>query len=208
MSNKFGKIELNEFDDEFNSELICYQRERGCNKNYKKFNEYLEKKDAYLIHKFINPICFTSNGIEYKAEYIIDNYGNIYNLIHIPRYHITGYKFYVEPAPKYMGFPDYYQYLIDTYEKMHPYAIYENKLSNKSIKLIKCIDLCSEESMLTLIKYLIEDKEEDIHFMKNKIKELEDINKDLLLKMDEMKEKHNDLINKLMDRIADLTPKN
>ena len=68
--------------------------------------------------------------------------------------------------------------------------------------------MCEEDIMVNIIKNLLEDKEEDIHFMKNKNKELEDTNKDLLLKMDEIKEKHNDLINKLMDRIADLTPKN
>jgi hypothetical protein len=92
-----------------------------------------------------------------------------------------------------------------TFDEMHPYATYDNKLSNKSIKLIKCIDSCSEESMERLIKNLLEDKEEDIHFMKNKIKELEDTNKDLLLKMDEIKEKHNELVNRLMDRIVELS---
>ena len=55
--------------------------------------------------------------------------------------------------------------------------------------------------MINLIKILFENDEED-----NKV--LEETNKDLLLKMDEMKEKHNELINRLMDRIADLTPKN
>jgi hypothetical protein len=55
--------------------------------------------------------------------------------------------------------------------------------------------------MINLIKILLENDEED-----NKV--LEDTNKDLLFKMDEMKENHNELVNKLMDRIVDLTPKN
>ena len=42
--------------------------------------------------------------------------------------------------------------------------------------------MCEENEMVNLIKNLLEDKEEDIHFMKNKNKELEDTNKDLLLK--------------------------
>jgi hypothetical protein len=89
---------------------------------------------------------------------------------------------------------DQFDYIKELDKKLinisNKYHQYKNKYQKKSIKLIKCIDNCSEDDI------------------KNKFKELEDTNKDLLLKMDEMNAKHNELVNKLLDRIIELGGKN
>jgi len=173
-------------------------------KDYETFSKYLDSKNkAYIIHRFssIEPIELWKddggNKFYYRPGYIIDNYGNIYNIGETSKLYNFSLKFLSRCSNN-----------IFSYNQMHSYATYDNKLSNKSIKLIKCIESSSEDIMERLIKNLLEDKEEDIHFMKNKIKELEDTNKNLLLKMDEMKEKHNELVNRLMDRIVELSGKN
>jgi len=209
INKEYGKIEpseLQNFESDYEIGGAHGSRISLNTKNYFSFSEYLNSKNkAYIIHKFYsNPVNHRTDGngnkLYYTPKYIIDNYGNIYN---IGEYRGDTSDYYLKFLKK-----------IDPYnqmhpcDQMHPYTTYNNKLSNKSIKIIKCIDSCSEDCMLNLIKNLLEDKEEDIHFMKNKNKELEDTNKDLLLKMDEMKENHNELVNKLMDRIVDLTPKN
>jgi len=204
MSNiniEYGKIEPSELHN-FKNDYVT----RGAHgshflistKNYFSFSEYLNSKNkAYIIHKFYsNPVNHRTDGngnkSYYTPKYIIDNYGNIYN---IGEYRDTS-DYYLKFLKK-----------IDPYnqmhpcDQMHPYTTYNNKLSNKSIKIIKCIDSCSEDCMLNLIKNLLENDEED-----NKV--LEDTNKDLLFKMDEMKEKHNELINRLMDRIVEVSGKN
>jgi hypothetical protein len=208
MSEQYGKIE--EYKS-FDLHSIGGKFTPGLGNNtYNTFNyinNYLKSKNGYIIHNFntlnrqyeFRHFAEAQNNLAYSENIInaIDNFGNMYRNIyrfnfnnmteaHVENIQLSNCSF---------------QQKIFTHN-------FDNKLSNKSIKFIKCIDSCSEDSMRTLINYLMEDKDEDIHFMKNKNKELEDTNKDLLLKMDEMKEKHNELINKLMDRIADLTPKN
>ena len=211
MSNKFGKIDCTELE-------ACAKRwTRFVCKDFKLFRIYLENKDAYIIHYFSSPDRYRrtdgdGNRHIFPSNYLIDNYGNIYNVAQSSNRIGNFYseeKFLCMPKPEYTNGPHNNQDGQNhTFDVMHPYILFENKLSNKSIKIIKLINMCEENEMVNLIKNLLEDKEEDIHFMKNKNKELEDTNKDLLLKMEEMKEKHNELVNKLMDRIIDLTPKN
>jgi len=207
MLNKFGKIdctELETYSKKWSYRFVC--------KDFNLFSKYLENKDAYVIHYFSS---IDRNRDTDPRNYIIDNYGNIYNVAQISNFDGRFYhqeKFLCMPKK-----PKEYEWTNSlhnqdgqkhTFDIMHPYAIYENKLSNKSIKIIKLINMCEEDVMVNIIKNLLEDKEEDIHFMKNKIKELEDTNKDLLFKKDEMKEKYNEIVNRLMDRIVELRGKN
>ena len=205
INKEYGKIEPSELN---NFQTDYRDRGRGPysrlpTKDYMNFSKYLDSKNkAYIIHRFYsNPVYLYSdeagNKTYYTPKYIIDNYGNIYNIGETSLNNNFSLNFLSGSSNN-----------IFSYSQMHPYATYDNKLSNKSIKLIKCIESSSEDIMERLIKNLLEDKEEDIHFMKNKNKELEDTNKDLLLKMDEMKEKHNELVNRLMDRIVELSGKN
>jgi len=203
INKEYGKIEpseLHNFKNDYEIRGAHGSRTFLNTKNYFSFSEYLNSKNkAYIIHKFYcNPkeMGISENNMVYHTpKYIIDNYGNIYNIgctsgCTSGYQNVNGQKFIKASDNN-----------IFSYDQMHPYTTYNNKLSNKSIKIIKCIDSCSEDCMINLIKNLLENDEEDN-------KELEDTNKDLLLKINEMKEKHNELVNKLMDRIIDLTPKN
>jgi len=207
MSEQYGKIEKYKFFDSHRIGKLTPYTSNNTYGTLDYINNYLKSKNGYIIHNFntLNKQYEWNHSREAQennaySQYIInaiDNFGNMYrNIYHFNYNNMT--EAHVEHIPLSNCS---FQQKIFTHN-------FDNKLSNKSIKFIKCIDSCSEDSMRTLINYLMEDKDEDIHFMKNKNKELEDTNKDLLLKMDEMKEKHNELINKLMDRIADLTPKN
>jgi hypothetical protein len=197
INKEYGKIYPSELQNFTNDYLVRNQLGGFlATKNYWSFSEYLNSKNkAYIIHKFycnrIETGSVDFNMTYHTPKYIIDNYGNIYNTGQTNEYqNVSCLKFLKASDNR-----------IFSYDQMHPYATYNNKLSNKSIKIIKCIDSCSEDCMINLIKILFENDEEN-----NKV--LEDTNKDLLLKINEMKEKHNELVNKLMDRIADLTPKN
>ena len=188
MSEQYGKIdEFKILELEFNKPSSPFPRDLN-NKEInmgitcENLNNYL--KNGYIIHNFntLNKQCNWSTLINNPTagEFIInaiDNYGYMYRNI------------------------NRFNHMNMSQHSTH----YNNKLSNKSIKLIKCIDLCSENCMQNLIKNLLEDNEEDIHFLKNKNKELEDTNKDLLVKMDETKEKHNELVNRLLDKIVELS---
>ena len=169
INKEYGKIEPSELHN-FKNDYVT----RGAHgshwllstKNYFSFSEYLNSKNkAYIIHKFYsNPINIHTDGNGNKSyhtpKYIIDNYGNIYNI---------GDTDSSDYSLKFLKKIDPYNQMHPC-DQMHPYAIYENKLSNKSIKLIKDLEYCSEDNMQKSIKNLLEDKEEDIHFMKNKIK--------------------------------------
>jgi len=213
MSEQYGKIEpfeLNVKKKEWGFRYIC--------KDFNLFSKYLENKDAYIIHYFssFNKYRLTDakgyNNI-YPNNYIIDNYGNTYNVAQSLN------RDYPPTSENFICFLEY-ESKNYTFDKMHPYTIFNNKLSNKQIKLLKLINICEEDCMKKLIENLLienilEDKEEDIHFMRNKNKELRDTNKELLLKVDEMKyfllkvdemkEKHNELVNRLLDKIVELS---
>jgi hypothetical protein len=207
MSEQYGKIEeYKSFDSHRIGKLTPYTGNNTYG-TLDYINNYLKSKNGYIIHNF-NTLdrqyewrhCQEAhNSLNYSENIInaIDNFGNMYRNIY--RFN---YNNMTEPHVEHI------QLSSNSFQQKIFTPNFDNKLSNKSIKFIKCIDSCSEESMRTLIKYLMEDKEEDIHFMKNKNKELEETNKDLLLKMDEMKEKHNELVNRLMDRIVELSGKN
>jgi hypothetical protein len=198
INKEYGKIYPSELQNFTNDYLVRNQLGGFlATKNYWSFSEYLNSKNkAYIIHKFYsNPLHLCTDEVGNKSyhtpKYIIDNYGNIYNIGQTNEYqNVSCLKFLKASDNR-----------IFSYDQMHPYTTYNNKLSNKSIKIIKCIDSCSEDCMINLIKILLENDEED-----NKV--LEDTNKDLLFKMDEMKEKHNELINRLMDRIVEVSGKN
>lgn len=190
MSEEYGKIDKFKFFElEFNKPSSQFPTDSNNSDinigiSCENLNNYLKIKNAYIIHNFntLNKQCSWSTLINNPTtgEFIInaiDNYGTMYRNI------------------------NRFNHMNMSQRSPHN----NNKLSNKSIKLIKCIDFCSEDCMLNLIKNLLEDNEEDIHFMKNKNKELEDTNKDLLLKTDEMKEKHNELVNRLLDKIVELS---
>ena len=204
MSEQYGKIEeYKSFDLHKIGKLTPFPRDSNDSEikstyyTLNNINNYLKSKNGYIIHNF-NTLnrqfswnhCQEAHNPAYSNYIInaIDNFGNMHR-------NINSFNYYKQIST------NIFDYNISTHS-------FDNKLSNKSIKLIKDLDYCSEDDMQKLIKNLLEDKEEDIHFMKNKVKELEDTNKDLLLKMDEMNAKHNELVNKLLDRIVELGGKN
>ena len=215
MSNNFGKIDCIELEEKAKSWSFRF----NC-KDFNLFSKYLENKDIYIIHYFSSPdryrdTDYHGNRQIFPSNYVIDNYGNIYNVAQSSNFDGRFYsqeKFLCMPKkPKELEWtnkPHNCDGKEHTFDIMHPYILFDNKLSNKSIKIIKLINMCEEDVMVNIIKNLLEDKEEDIHFMKNKIKELEDTNKDLLLEIYKIKEKHNELVNRLMDRIIELSGKN
>jgi len=226
MSDQYGKIEYTELVKHTKSWSFWFKI-----KDFNVFSNYLENKNAYIIHYFSSPERYRNTDYHgnrqiYSSNYVIDNYGNIYNVAQSSN---TDRGFYGE---KFLSLPKKPKELEwtnsphngdgqnHTFDIMHPYIIFDNKLSNKSIKLIKLINMCEEDCMKKLIENLLienilEDKEDDIHFMRNKNKELRDTNKELLLKVDEMKyfllkvdemkEKHNELVNRLLDKIVELS---
>jgi hypothetical protein len=133
INKEYGKIEPSELQNFRNDYQMRCEPGGYCNldtKNYFSFSEYLNSKNkAYIIHKFYsNPVHLCTDAVGNKTyhtpKYIIDNYGNIYNIGQTSLYqNVSCLKFLKASDNR-----------IFSYDQMHPYATYNNKLSNKSIK--------------------------------------------------------------------------
>jgi len=89
INKEYGKIEPSELEN-FRTDYRtrgphgCYNR--LSTKDYVNFSKYLDSKNkAYIIHRFYsNPVHLytdeAGNKNYYTPKYIIDNYGNIYNI--------------------------------------------------------------------------------------------------------------------------------
>jgi len=131
----------------------------GRNINFKKFKLFLSEYNAYIIHYFVGPetldcvISYYENRTEYKysPRFLIDNYGNIYNIRQKFTYPKDSRGSNEQPPQVEVDFKDMYM----NYK-------YKNSLSNESIKIIKYMDpnlIIEENNMIIFIKNLLENND-------------------------------------------------
>ena len=197
-------------------------------KDFKSFSAYLKTKNAWIIHAFSEnekfDFSYDGNGVYYTPKFVVDNYGNIYNVGQ------TGIKGICK-GEDYIFCPEIKDgRKLDTFEDMHPYSVYKNTLSNSSIDIIKKFKLYKTGELEVIIKNLklkekyepkiepknkevikeetIENNSDEISMLKHKIEKQQKQIDELLTTQQLLSAKHNELVNKLLDRIVELGGKN
>ena len=230
-NNEYGKL-----DDEWLQKNIIHGRQvlfgvsyiTQPTKDFKSFSAYLKTKNAWIIHAVSEnekyDFSYDGNSVYYTPKFVVDNYGNIYNVGH------TGIRGKCK-GEDYIFCPEITDGIkLDTFEDMHPYSVYKNILSNSSIDMIKKFKLYKTGELEVLIKNLklkekyepkiepkikevikekiIENKSDEISILKDQIEKQQKQIDELLTTQQTMNDKHNELVNKLLDRIIELGGKN
>jgi len=229
-NNEYGRL-----DDDWLQKNIIHGRQvlfgvsyiSQPTKDFKSFSAYLKTKNAWIIHAVSEnekyDFTYENNSVYYTPKFVVDNYGNIYNVGQTGiRGTCKGEDYIFSPEIK-----DGRK--LDTFEDMHPYSIYKNTLSNSSIDIIKKFKLYKTGELEVIIKNLkLKEKNEskiepkilqenleikqnnsdEISILKDKIEKQQKQIDELLTTQELTNAKHNEMVNKLLDRIIELSGKN
>jgi hypothetical protein len=217
-NNEYGRL-----DDDWLQKNIIHGRQvlfgvsyiSQPTKDFKSFSAYLKTKNAWIIHAVSEnekyDFTYENNSVYYTPKFVVDNYGNIYNVGQ------TGIRGTCK-GEDYIFCPEINDGIkLHTFEEMHPYSVYRTILSNSSIDIIKKFKLYKTGELEVIIKnlklkekneYKIESKSlqnnletkqnnlDEISILKEKIEKQQKQIDELIKNQQIINEKHNELVNK------------